>query len=387
MTSDSTGDTGAARRLPPPPPTPPPPPPGSGESPLERALRATTDWWVLLPVAILGAVLVALAPLASLDQPSEDGTTFSPGILGFEFLGTTAQVTPDPPEPPTEADCLAQVEVTPACRLILAGEPIVDVTEEPPRVAWVDDYPDNEVGAALWWDVLFIVVYVALLALLARTGRNYRTVSTRRRAPKMMWLAVAAGVLDLLENVFIWLAVTDAGISRGEWPWRVAAAATWGKWLLVAMVVLYGVGGVLSLLLDRRVRDVLATATVSHEREEPVEDAATWTVAEHEGPRNLGIAISGGGIRAASISLGALQSLERGHPLGWDDAADITSVSGGSYIAGGWSLARHAPRVPPAIRDRGAGPNPTSPARRSVTSRPTWATCSAMPRAASARTG
>jgi hypothetical protein len=210
---------------------------------LERALRATTGWWVLLPVAILGAVLVMLGPPASLDHPSKSSTTFAPGILGFEFLGTTAQVLPDPPEPPTQADCLAQVEVTPACRLILAGEPIVDVTLDPPRVAWVDDYPDSEVRAALLWDLLFIVVYVALLALLARTGRNYRTVSTRRLAPKLMWLAVAAGVLDLLENVFIWLAVTDAGIGRGEWAWRVAAAAAWGKWLLVVMVALYGLGG------------------------------------------------------------------------------------------------------------------------------------------------
>lgn len=344
MASDSTGSADAPQR---PPSTPPTAPPASDRSPIERALRATTGWWVLLPVAILGAVLVLLVPPVSLDHPRTDSTTFAPGILGFEFLGATAQVLPDPPEPPTQADCLAQVEVTAACLLILAGEPIVDVTLDPPRVAWVDDYPQDEVRAALLWDLLFIVVYVALLALLARTGRNYRTVSTRRLAPKLMWLAVAAGVLDLLENVFIWLAVTDAGISSGEWTWRVAAAAAWGKWLLVIIVAVYGLGGVLSLLLDRKVRDVLQTAAVSHREGDPDGDAATWTVAEHEDARNLGIAISGGGIRASSISLGALQALERGHPLGWDDAADITSVSGGSYMAGGWSLARHAPDNPP----------------------------------------
>ncbi len=329
MTSDPTGEADETRRLP----------------PLGRALRATTGWWVLLPAVLLGAVLAALLPLASLDDPSPE-TTFAPGILGFEFLGATGQVLPDPPDPPTQADCLAQVELTPACRRTLAGEPIVDVTLEPPRVAWLDAYPDSEVRAALWWDLLFITVYVALLALLARTGCNYRTVSTRRLAPKLMWFAVAAGVLDLLENVFIGLAVADTGVARAEWTWRVAAAAAWGKWLLVVMVALYGLGGVLSLLLDRRVRDVLQTAAVSHESDDPGSHAATWTVAE-QGPRDLGIAISGGGIRAASISLGALQSLERGHPLGWDDAADITSVSGGSYMAGGWSLARHAPESPP----------------------------------------
>ncbi len=349
--SDISGDAGATRRLPPPPPPPPTPPDGSDESPWDRARRATTGWWVLLPAAVLGALLALLLPLASLEDP--DATAFSPGIVGFEFLGTTAQVVPDPPEPPTEADCLAQVEVTPACRLILDGEPIVDVTEEPPRVAWVDAYSDGEVGAALLWDMPVILVYVALLALLARTGCNYRTVSTRRLAPKLMWFAVAAGVLDLVENLFIWLAANDAG-AGGQWAWRVAAAATWGKWLLVLMVALYGAGGVLSLLLDRRVRGVLETAAVSEARGQPGGDAAAWTVAEHQGPRTLGIAISGGGIRAASISLGALQSLERGHPLGWDSAADITSVSGGSYMAGGWSLARHAPGAP------GSGPRPWS---------------------------
>ncbi len=62
-------------------------------------------------------------------------------------------------------------------------------------------------------------------------------------------------------------------------------------------------------------------------------------------PTPFGIALSGGGIRAASISLGALQMLETdqgdGHPtLGWDRASVVTAVSGGSNMASGWSLAR-----------------------------------------------
>ena len=295
-------------------------------------------------MGVLGLVLWVLLPLASLDEPTEGSTSFAPGILGFEVLGATGQVLPDPPEPPTEADCLAQAEQTSACRQILAGEPIVDVTADPPRVAWIGDYPADEVRAALLWDLLFIIVYVALLALLARTGAHFRTVSTRRLAPRLMWAALAAGVLDVLENAFIWLAVAHTAGGPGEWAWRLAAAAAWAKWLVIGVVAVYGVGGLLSLFLDRRVREVLHTAAAGGDGDDADGHAASWTVAENDSP-TLGIAISGGGIRAASITLGALQSLERGHALGWDAATDITSVSGGSYMAGGWSLARHAPET------------------------------------------
>ena len=222
MTSNSAGEEGT-RPLPPRAPRS-----RSQDSPLGRRLRAE-GWWVLLPVGFLGLVLWALLPLASLDEPTEGSTSFAPGILGFEVLGATGQVLPDPPEPPTEADCLAQAEQTSACRQILAGEPIVDVTADPPRVAWIGDYPADEVRAALLWDLLFIIVYVALLALLARTGAHFRTVSTRRLAPRLMWAALAAGVLDVLENAFIWLAVAHTAGGPGEWAWRLAAAAAWAS--------------------------------------------------------------------------------------------------------------------------------------------------------------
>ena len=64
----------------------------------------------------------------------------------------------------------------------------------------------------------------------------------------------------------------------------------------------------------------------------------------------FGLAFSGGGIRAASITLGALQALEYDEPMGWDSADEITSVSGGSYMTGAWSLARTPPAADPAAR-------------------------------------
>jgi hypothetical protein len=61
-----------------------------------------------------------------------------------------------------------------------------------------------------------------------------------------------------------------------------------------------------------------------------------------EAPRGKarhGIALSGGGIRASSISLGALQALDS-EVLSWSGARAVTAVSGGSNMAAGWSIAR-----------------------------------------------
>ena len=141
--------------------------------------------------------------------------------------------------------------------------------------------------------------------------------------------ALGAGILDLVENVFLWFAVD--GDAEGAWPF--AAAATWGKFLIVVLVTLYVVGGLLSLLLRADVRRVL------READENPGAPPSRTMNESR----YGLAFSGGGVRAASITLGALQALEREGTMGWDDADHVTSVSGGSYMTGAWSLARSTP--------------------------------------------
>ena len=64
-------------------------------------------------------------------------------------------------------------------------------------------------------------------------------------------------------------------------------------------------------------------------------------------PTDVGICLSGGGLRAASFSFGALQALQarRGLLYGPSSAAHLAAVSGGSYIAasyavGAWNWAR-----------------------------------------------
>ena len=149
--------------------------------------------------------------------------------------------------------------------------------------------------------------------------------------------ALGAGILDLVENVFLWFAVD--GDAEGAWPF--AAAATWGKFLIVVLVTLYVVGGLLSLLLRADVRRVL------READENPGAPPSRTMNESR----YGLAFSGGGVRAASITLGALQALEREGTIGWDDADHVTSVSGGSYMTGAWSLARSTPadEVPSSV--------------------------------------
>ena len=240
---------------------------------------------------VLALVLAVLAVVTGLLATPDDVGGEGPGIVGVELAGTAET-----------ADWM------------------------------VSAYGADSLTASLGWDVLFILCWSPLLALLALwAGQNYRTVSTRRLAFPFALAALGAGLMDLVEDLCLWAAV-DRGT---EGAWRLAGAAAWGKFLIVGLVGLYVVGGLVSLLLRRDVRRVLRRAD-----EEPGMPPSRTM---REG--RLGLAFSGGGVRAASITLGALQSLERDGEMGWDTADDVTSVSGGSYMAGGWSLARGVPAV------------------------------------------
>jgi uncharacterized membrane protein YqhA len=69
----------------------------------------------------------------------------------------------------------------------------------------------------------------------------------------------------------------------------------------------------------------------------------------------VGICVSGGGIRAASFGLGALQALQQGRGLlrGENSARYLSAVSGGSYIAGAYVLLSCSDRIRPAGTAKG----------------------------------
>ncbi|WP_372729720.1 hypothetical protein, partial [Nocardioides sp.] len=202
-------------------------------------------------------------------------------------------------------------------------------------------YGADAVTDALIGDVWFILCWSPLLALITLwAGQNYRTQSTRRLAAPLAVTALGAGALDLLENASLQLAVAGfdfVGIDPQPRGWEFGATFAWGKWLVVLLVGAFALGGIVSLATPRRIRRVLRAA------DEARPPAASRTLDESD----FGLAFSGGGIRAASISLGALQALEYDEPLGWDTADNVASVSGGSYMAGAWSLARTAPAADP----------------------------------------
>jgi hypothetical protein len=85
---------------------------------------------------------------------------------------------------------------------------------------------------------------------------------------------------------------------------------------------------------------------------------------DHAGDRavgGVGICVSGGGLRAASFGLGALQALQQrlGLLRGERAARYLSAVSGGSYIAGAYTLVNCGQRVRPEggfESDRGAAP-------------------------------
>lgn len=256
---------------------------------LVLGLRTTQGRMVgLVAAVVLAALTVVTGSLAGLDDPTGDG----PGIVGIELAGTAADA------------------------------------------RWmVDRYGADAITATLPWDLLFIACWTLLLALATLwTGQNYRTVTTRRLATPLALAALGAGLLDVVEDGLLWLAV-GRGVD-GAWPF--AAAAAWGKWLIVGLLATYVIGGLLSALLRHDVRAVL------READEGPTAPASRTLTESR----FGLAFSGGGVRAASISLGALQALERDGQMGWDNADHVTSVSGGSYMTGAWSIARGVPGPP-----------------------------------------
>lgn len=71
----------------------------------------------------------------------------------------------------------------------------------------------------------------------------------------------------------------------------------------------------------------------------------------------VGICVSGGGLRAASFGLGALQALQdkRGLLRGPHAARYLSAVSGGSYIAGAYALVNNSGRIE---ADGGSGTDP-----------------------------
>lgn len=189
-----------------------------------------------------------------------------------------------------------------------------------------------------WQDWLGATALVASfyggLALLAFVlSSTFRTEQMRRWALVAVGGSLAAIAVWLLARVLLRQLPGLDGRRRDVLA-MLAGSLWWAQVLLTALAIVVIAAGLCSLFLPRRIRAVLHTADV------PVSEKNPLRLTVAGGPTyGLGLAFSGGGVRAASMTLGALQILDDAD-MGWDAASRVTAVSGGSYMAGGWSLAR-----------------------------------------------
>jgi hypothetical protein len=111
----------------------------------------------------------------------------------------------------------------------------------------------------------------------------------------------------------------------------LVTAVSWAKWL-TAGVGFVCIVGIALLAISRALE-------ARRRRMEPPAAVAAVDVPAVE-PGGLGVCCSGGGIRAAAYSLGALDQLERAGVM--RRAKWLAAVSGGNYAATSWTLAKAA---------------------------------------------
>ena len=183
----------------------------------------------------------------------------------------------------------------------------------------------GEARKSINWDWLFIIAYVTLLTTLYKIGEGSAVVTPRW----FVFLPAVAGGLDILENLGMLHTLSRAG-NAVEWVTALTAYFATVKFMLIVLMVPL----ILIKLLIRRL--IPQTACPLNEVIEKERDLIASRKAQTGVPGDsgklFGIALSGGGIRSATVNLGVLEVLNR---LGLLKMADyLSTVSGGGYIGG-----------------------------------------------------
>lgn len=206
--------------------------------------------------------------------------------------------------------------------------------------------PYDQVRTSLYWDFGLIVFYSSLLwAALTRWWKaGWRTEGLRNRFYLIRWFPLAAGCFDAIENILLLLTLgsTETGVIAFERftglsaPYRdpgwLITALAWPKWLLITAAILglvlarIGAAGFYFGKLRSDTEALPDEGESNQPQSEPAVDPAT-----------IGVCLSGGGIRSASFSLGALEAFDEEHIL--ERTSWVTSVSGGGYAASAWFIA------------------------------------------------
>lgn len=224
--------------------------------------------------------------------------------------------------------------------------------------------PKAAVSSAVLWDFALIVGYAVTFTLTAFLARSvFRSLEARRVARLFVPLAVTVVLADVIENLLTLLAVYRGAGSTlvGLRTLDLVTAAAVLKWMCLLPVAGISLAVLLvtaARLIAHRGKHLQQRPSLSVSPPDPLEgdpparhatgaadEAARWrrgyrvpdVHVEERLPstRVTAFCLSGGGIRSASVSLGALQALR--HRL--LQARYLISVSGGGYTAGALQLA------------------------------------------------
>jgi hypothetical protein len=195
------------------------------------------------------------------------------------------------------------------------------------------DLTAAEARDAVGWDFVFLTLYALLgtLALRWLWPRAWRVRRVREACAWMTWLPLATGVVDAIENALVLVALRSDELILSDGGASAAGIAGWWKWTLGALSIGATAAAAGAALAHRRTPQPPAPGKGSAAAP-PVRDVT-------------GICLSGGGIRSASFSTGALRALDRRGVFA--RARWVAAVSGGAYAAGAWYVARGTPPPPP----------------------------------------
>ena len=255
------------------------------------------------------------------------------------------------------------------------------------------DSHDGQYRLAVYWDFALIAGYTGGLITAGYLGRRvFWTRRMRAATTVAIWAAIVAGACNIAQDVVLLLMLHHQPMD-GVWPFRAAAALSFVKFsvlLVAAGIGLIAMGTTVSRLALHRGTmtrwqemaedhgkeqgkpkakpEDLTFAPVIRRRDEVAEPGlapqARWAngrgVADSywaqastfpSGPDKgqVGICLSGGGIRAGAVALGVLQALQEPPPAADGSgpselarARYLVSVSGGGYTAAAYQLAMHA---------------------------------------------
>ncbi len=174
----------------------------------------------------------------------------------------------------------------------------------------------------------------AMLLVYWKFGWRSRGQGSFETVNKVIWLPFAAMAFDIAENLMgYFFADVEAGAIRID-SVQAQLVATFGiaKWILVVAAVL---ATFLTLYGAWRFRAINLKDWNADEDFEAVVPSEPSKPGKPSKPTGVAVCLSGGGIRSASFSWGALAQLQANGGFGKVDS--MYSVSGGGYAANAWT--------------------------------------------------